>query len=207
MNDKERKDAIARYAMRLEKFGPVVQALGWRDEVQQKLRFQIFEECMHVDGNTSILDVGCGYGDFYDYLSVSHASLIYEGCDISPEIIRYARKSKPNIKFQICDLRDNRYTGTNFDYVCISGIFNFKILNNEEFLRETLTVAYSLCKKGVIVNMITDKVDFKDPLLHYYNPGDVIDFCSSLTKKMIMRHDYPLFEFTLGLYRSEQNWS
>ena len=201
MNGNEREESIARYSKRLQKFGPIVQALGWRDEAQQKLRFQIFDECMQIDDDTSILDVGCGFGDFYDYLKLDDRVFIYEGCDISPEIIGIAKKMRPNIRFKICDLRDGMYLKKSFDYVCISGIFNFKISNNEKFLQETLVTAYSICKKGVIVNMTTDKVDFKDSLLHYYNPSAVIDFCSSMTRKMIIRHDYPLFEFTMGLYR------
>jgi SAM-dependent methyltransferase len=201
MNENERKEAIIRYSERLKKFGPISQALGWKDETQQKLRFQIFAECIQIDDDTSILDVGCGFGDFYDYLKLDGIDFIYEGCDISPEIIGIAKELRRNIRFQICDLRDGAYLNQSFDYVCISGIFNFKISNNEKFLQETLVAAYSICKKGVIVNMTTDKVDFKDPLLHYYNPGKVVDFCSSLTRRMIIRHDYPLFEFTLGLYR------
>jgi SAM-dependent methyltransferase len=201
MNYKEREESISRYSKRLVKFGPAVQALGWRDEAQQKLRFQIFLECLEIDDNTSILDVGCGFGDFYNYLKIKNKTFIYEGCDISPEIIDVARKTNQNIKFQVCDLRDGVYLNQSFDYVCVSGIFNYKISDNETFLRETLIAAYSICKRGVIVNMTTDKVDFKDSLLYYYNPGSVIDFCSSLTRRLIIRHDYPLFEFTIGLYR------
>lgn len=204
MNEQERKETIVRYSKRLKKLGPVVEALGWRDATQQKLRFQIINECIVWCENLSILDVGCGYGDLYEYLRGKNKSLIYEGCDISPEIITVARQLRPNITFNICDVRDEVYSGQTFDYVCISGIFNFKISDNTRFLHETISTAYSLCKKGVIVNMTTDKVDYKDASLHYYNPGLVIDFCSSLTRKMIMRHEYPLFEFTLALYKPEK---
>ena len=201
MNEKEREESVIRYSKRLEKFGPIAQALGWRDEAQQKLRFQIFVDCMHLDGSTSILDVGCGFGDFYEFLKINNKAIIYEGCDISPEIISIARQTNKNIKFQVCDLRDGAYVEQSFDYVCVSGIFNYKISDNEKFLHNTLIAAYAICKKGVIVNMTTDKVDYKDSLLYYYNPGSVLDFCSSLTRRIIIRHDYPLFEFTVGLYR------
>jgi hypothetical protein len=48
-----------------EKFGHLegVKSLGWGSDYSQKKRFDILLD-IGVDINDSVLDVGCGYGDF-----------------------------------------------------------------------------------------------------------------------------------------------
>ena len=208
MDESEKQYAVERYSKRLTKFGPSVQSLGWRNEEQQKLRFNVIKRLMKFpfSDSISVLDVGCGFGDFAEFLKLNGFNFSYEGCDISEEIIKIARKKNPDYLFKICDIRDETYSNTQFDYVIISGIFNHKIKNNEKFVRDILSVAYSICRLGVIANMTTDKVDYTDPELHYYNPGTLLDFCSeNISRKISIAHDYPLYEFTVGIYKTEIN--
>ena len=47
-----------------------------------------------------------------------------------------------------------------------------------------------------------DRVDFRSPSLYYANPGEVVDFCCrELSRYVVLRHDYPLYEHTIYVYR------
>lgn len=201
MKPSERQQAIERYAERIQRFGPVVQALGWRDQAQQQLRFDIMFEGLVLRDTASILDIGCGFGDFYQYLVSQGATPRYVGCDISPEVLNVARNRYPDVQFELRDVIEDPYPDKSFDYVCISGIFNHRLDDNENFLRKMLSTAYRTCSRGVAANMTTDRVDYQDNHLYYFNPESVLSYCLTLTPRVALRQDYPLYEFTTFVYR------
>ena len=87
MNKKEKIETIKRYEDRLNKYGVSVKTMGWRNQKQQFLRFRILKEISENLEGTSVLDIGCGFGDFYNYLKKNDINVKYTGFDISPKII------------------------------------------------------------------------------------------------------------------------
>ena len=193
----EKKDVQSRYAERITRLGPVVQALGWRDALQQELRFEVFKEFISFHDQLSILDIGCGFGDLREYLIKICPGINYVGCDLSPEVIEIAKKKNNGGIFEVRDIEFNPYSDNNFDYVCMSGIFNYKIKNNIKYLEEMIKLAFKFSKKGIIFNLTTDYVDYKSEELFYYSPEDTFRLCMIISKSIILRHDYPLYEFTV----------
>jgi SAM-dependent methyltransferase len=60
-----------------------------------------------------VLDAGCGTGRMLDYLSDRGiASLV--GCDLSPEMLAYARAAHPTVPLEVADLRDLPYADASF---------------------------------------------------------------------------------------------
>lgn len=203
MKPVERQHVIDRYAERLGRLGPVVQALGWRDQVQQQLRFSVLAEGLpHLDG-ASLLDIGCGFGGLFESLRGRGVRVRYVGCDISPDVLDIARARHPDVTFELRDVLDDPYPAGTFDYVCMSGIFNYRLADNDGFLQQMLSAAYATCTRGVGANMMTDHVDYRDEHLHYFSPEQVLRFCQTLTRRLALRHDYPLYEFTVFLYHDD----
>jgi SAM-dependent methyltransferase len=201
----EKQHVVDRYAERLSRLGPVVQALGWRDDAQQELRFSVLAEGMPALAHgVSVLDIGCGFGDFYTFLRARGHDVRYVGCDLSPDVLAVARTRHPGVTFDERDVLQDPYPARSFDYVCMSGIFNHVISDNDGFLHAMLATAFAACTKGVAANMTTDFVDYQDANLHYFNPESVFRHARSLTRRLALRHDYPLYEFTLFLYRDDQ---
>jgi SAM-dependent methyltransferase len=201
MKPSERQHVVERYAERLGRLGPVVQALGWRDAAQQELRFRIMAEGLPDLAGASMLDVGCGFGDFYDYLRGRGCDVRYTGCDLSPDVLDVARARHPDVVLEQRDILEVPYPAQSFDYVCMSGIFNHRTSDNEGFLRQMLAVAFDACTKGVAANMTTRYVDYQDAHLYYFSPEEVFRHCRTLTRRVALRHDYPLYEFTIHVYR------
>lgn len=199
MDDKDKSAAIQRYAERITELGPTVQALGWRDEAQQQLRFAVLSSIGSLDGK-SVLDVGCGFGDFYGFLRESGVDIDYKGIDISPDMLSVARKRYPEAKFDQVDLLTDRFT-EKFDFVVESGIFNHRVKDNEQFVCDMMVAMYEKCRLGIAANMMTTFVDYRDAHLYYYEPMQVFAFAKSLSKFVTLRHDYPLYEFSIFIYR------
>ena len=108
------------------------------------------------------------------------------------------------MQFDERDILERSYPENSFDYVCISGIFNHRLTDNEGFLKRMLSAAYRTGVRGVAANMTTDRVDYRDDELYYFNPERVLRFCLSLSRRVFLRHDYPLYELTVFIYREDK---
>ena len=48
-----------------------------------------------------------------------------------------------------------------------------------------------------------DHVDYQSDDLYYANMGETLEFCQKmLSRYVVLRHDYPLYEYTVYVYRS-----
>ena len=197
MNSYEKKDMVNRYSERIARLGPVVQALGWRDEEQQQLRFKVFGDFIDFTKSVSVLDIGCGFGDFYNFLLKIKPDIQYTGCDLSQDVIEIARSQNKGGSFEVRDISIKPYSESQFDYICMSGIFNYRICDNLKYLNDTIESTFKFCRQGIIFNLTTDLVDYESPELFYYSPEEVFRLCTKLSRSIILRHDYPLYEFTI----------
>ena len=200
----EKQKTIERYQSRLEKYGAGMQALGWRDKQQQELRFAIISEIDDLNGK-SILDVGCGFGDYYDYLTERDLQVRYTGYDIVPKLLEVARQRHPEMRFEERDVLTEEVEGS-FDYVVSSGVFNHRVSDNDRFIKKMLDRMYKLCNLGVAANMMTNYVDYEEDYLYYYSPQDIFRYCQSLSRYVVLRHDYPLYEFTVYIYKEPREY-
>ena len=198
MNLKEKEETIKRYEERLQKYGISMKTMGWKDKEQQYLRFKILSGISNLN-NSSILDVGCGFGDYYRYLTELGLRVDYTGYDISLKLIEIAGKENPSAKFDVRDILTDEVD--RFDYVFSSGVLNARISDNEGFARCMIEKMFHISRKGAAINMMTDYVDFKEDYLYYYSPEKIFSFCKTLTKRVVLRHDYPLYEFTVYLLK------
>ena len=95
-----------------------------------------------------------------------------------------------------------------FDYVVSSQTFNNRLAHedNQTLMQDILRIGYEASEKGVAIDMFTSYVDFREDRLFYYSPEEIFRFSKTLTKRVLLRHDYPLFEFTVYLYRDFAGW-
>ena len=49
---------------------------------------------------------------------------------------------------------------------------------------------------------MSDRVDWRSPPLYHAPAGEVLDFCrAELSPWVVLRHDYPLHEYSVYVYR------
>jgi SAM-dependent methyltransferase len=199
--DIERRVA-AYYAKKLRDHGATHQGVDWNSDESQVLRFEQFMRIVDPDRRPSVLDWGCGYGAFAEYLERRGVPARYVGYDVAPEMIAVARA-----RFGGSDDRtftDDRGTLTLADITVASGIFN--VLADtprdawQEYTLDTIRDLAALTRRGLAFNMLTS---YSDPermqdRLFYGDPGFYFDWCKrNLSRHVALLHDYGLYEFTI----------
>lgn len=208
MNPKDKEGYINRYNARFERFGYDIKTLGWGgDKSRQNLRFQVAIEIENFlnNGNkiTSVLDVGCGFGDMGVFLKRFYPEIKYTGIDINPSLVSEGLKLYPDLDLRCIDLLENSLE-EKFDLVCENGIFNFQ-LANEQQLEYIDKMVHKMCVHsniGVSVDFLSTFVDFKHDGAFHMNECDAIRLLKKYSKRIILRNDYLDFEYTCYVFKS-----
>ncbi|MFA6138822.1 MAG: class I SAM-dependent methyltransferase [Sulfurimonas sp.] len=182
--------------------GYSIKSLDWGSRRTQQIRFHIFSEIASLE-NKSILDVGCGFGDFFDFLNINLGlNVRYTGVDISSKIVAQAKERNPNLNIVKLDILSEEIE--KHDYVFGSGIHNIKVEKNDELLERMLNKMFELCNYGVATNMINKT--YENSLAEHiygYELSKVMEMCKKLTPFSVVRQDYLPNDFTLYLYKHD----
>lgn len=200
-----KQSVVAHYESKLREYGPTAQGMDWKDEASQRLRFALLCGICELNGK-SIHEIGAGAGHLLDFLRDRKITADYSGSDLSPAMVSQASRRHPDIQFDQRDILLDADLPT-YDVVVCSGLFHVMLDNDEDswwsFVCDVACRMYGMCRVGIAFNMITDHVDFRAQNLYYSNPGRMLDFCrSELSRYVVIRHDYTLFEYTTYVYRN-----
>jgi len=135
----------------------------WASPQSQALRFRVFAEMVDLTGR-SILDAGCGRGDFALWLHDHRLAFgRYVGVDAVDEVIDAARRrGMPRCSFHCGDLlRDaGAWRHGEPDVVCVSGTLNTMSQADAEAI---LDHAWRATRDVLLFNFLSDRCDPKAP--------------------------------------------
>ena len=175
---------IARiYNKRFLKLGPTPEASMWFSRKRQFTRFDtILKEIRLLtrQNDTSIIDIGCGYGAFLEFLSERCAGDIknYYGYDISYEVIKFCKEQYSK--------KAAFYTGSipyfTAEFVIMSGTYNFfpsRDYNSwNEYFYGSLKRLWSKATCAMIFNLqISDQEKITDGGIVYSSKKRVENYC------------------------------
>ena len=185
----------------VEKHGYSIKSLDYRSETGQKTRFDVITQ-IGISNDDSLLDVGCGFGDYFNYLKQKGIKNIkYNGIDLSDEIVDVANEKNPLINVvqgNVLDLPDDK----KFDYVVSVGVNGVKTGDNWDNLTSVLDKMWKLCKKGIAYNAVSNFASEQDEQIYFVSPIRVIEHVmNNLTYKVVFRHDYMPHDFTIYVYK------
>jgi SAM-dependent methyltransferase len=150
-------DYLKPYREAVARHGPCFHATLWSNPEGQRIRFDVmidmagFEQC-------SILDVGCGRGDFADRLLQRHVPFKeFTGVDALPELIDAAVDRRlPRCGFHLADaLADPSVLAReSADFVCMSGTLN---TIEETTAQRLVRAAYDVAAQGVVFNFLSNR--------------------------------------------------
>jgi trans-aconitate methyltransferase len=169
--------------------------------VDQQLRFRVLCDVADLRG-ASICDVGCGLGDLVDYLQARFGEVSYTGIDISPSLVRKAAELHPDREFVCMNMAEAPLPTA--DYFLLSGALNFRVHDNEALTQAMLRKMFAAARRGVAANFLSTYVNFQRPHNYHHSPEAVFSFARTLTRWVTLRHDYPLWEFSIYLYKESQ---
>ncbi|MEE8574241.1 MAG: class I SAM-dependent methyltransferase [Thermodesulfobacteriota bacterium] len=201
MNIIDKVTAMNFHRHRINKYSSgTVEALGWKNRESQSKRFEILAGVGDMNGS-SVLDLGCGYGDLRAYLDTLFIDLTYVGVDYMPEFIAEARErynGREDTIFFKSDFTKEALPLS--DYVIANGVFCYRSAD-KGFHFELIAKMYGAARLVLAFNML-DKLTFpEDELLLGHDRDEVVDFCRKLSPVVEVRSGYIENDFTVLLYR------
>jgi SAM-dependent methyltransferase len=158
----------------LRDFGDTPQAVRWTPEGQLK-RYKTFLTVTGDLSDKTVLDFGCGKGDFYGFLRDNGISVAYCGIDVNDNLIELARRKYPQVKFMAVDIEEEVFN-LRFDVVIAIGVFNLRIAGIEESTRHALKKLFRLCRESLHANFLTYYVPRRNVELFYVKPEEILPF-------------------------------
>lgn len=164
-------------------------------------RFDIILEQMHfrTGDRVSVLDYGCGVGDFSEYLTPPTE---YIGIDINPQFIEAAKKKFQQRKF-ICgcvggiDPDKSVFFPDPFDFVIASGIFCYDLgPDTLKAYRSILAHLWSMTKDSLFFNVLRSS---KNPENKTFTGGAILSLIPEDCKRWSIIADYRENDATIVL--------
>jgi SAM-dependent methyltransferase len=195
-----------------DQHGDSPQGMGWPNVPDAMRRHQVMLEVIREDYSEQnpvrLLDLGCGCGQFYEFLQARKAlGINYTGIDLSERFISQCRSKFPSADFRQLDVLQTPELLEEFDYVVLNGVFTMKCSMAFEqmwqFVQRLLQQVFRHASRGVAFNAMANHVDWqRDDLFHL--PLDLLApfLCQNLSRQFVIRNDYGLYEFCTYIYRS-----
>src|SRR5450756_22621 len=196
------QEAAAYYASKLDAHGATPQGVDWNGTDSHEQRHRQFLRLLDGNSDASIIDLGCGFGDFLRFLrTVGHRGR-FIGYDIAPSMIDKARELHGE------DVDRQWYLGAEpaetADFAIASGIFNVKgDVTNEiwaGYVHRTIDILARAGRRGFAFNVLSmsSDPDRRRTKLYYADPVDMLAQClARYGRSVALLQDYGLYEFTV----------
>ncbi|MCS7203895.1 MAG: class I SAM-dependent methyltransferase [Thermodesulfovibrio sp.] len=183
MDELAKEYIIEFFNKRIIHFKESPEAVGWTPK-GQKLRYEKILELMNPQG-LSLLDFGCGRGDFYGFLKERNIKCRYVGIDINPTLIKEAKTKYPEGEFIVTDIEETPFL-QKFDYTVAIGVFNLNIHGVKESMKNCIKILYGNTNKELIFTCLDARTKNKDIELVYFYPDELKEILSFFCENFII---------------------
>lgn len=197
MNIIEKQQVKHYHSSRAQKFGASrAKAQGWINDDVQQARFKTITDLVDFN-DKSILDLGCGYGDFKEVLDDKFHRFDYIGIDQQAEFITYAEERFKShrhtwfhhVDFSKCQLPE-------VDVVVASGVLSYRS-ENQHYYSDMIERFYNAAQKELVFNMLDEAHFNSGPLIIAHNPDEIVRYCESLCDDVSVHRGYLENDFTV----------
>ena len=183
------------YNERVRIFGHDPRACDYGRAESQQRKFAVLSR-MTDYSQASVLDVGCGFADFAEYLLKRYEGVEYHGLDLSEEMIAKARSVRPELNLRVGNVfelpQDESY-----DIITANGIFYLLGANAEYLMMQIVAEMYKRSRKGVVFNSLSSWASVHENGEYYANPLKVLEWCRKLSPWIALNHNYLQHDFTV----------
>jgi SAM-dependent methyltransferase len=199
--DSIRGEVAAYYSSKLATHGPTSQGVDWNGAASHDVRHRQFLRLLGGDRQASILDLGCGYGDFLRFLRAEGYQGPFIGYDVAATMIAEASRLHGEVG---CRWLLGAEPAETADFAVASGIFNVKGEVSTEgwgrYVRDTVDVLARAGRRGFAFNVLSlsSDPDRRSANLYYADPAEMLSYClDRYGRSVALLQDYGLYEFTL----------
>jgi SAM-dependent methyltransferase len=196
----------AYYSSKLALHGTTPQGVDWNGRPSHELRHRQFLRLLD-DPNASILDLGCGFGDFLRFLRTQGHRGPFIGYDVAPDMIAEALRLHGEGADR--QWRVGAMPAETADFAVASGIFNVKgdvpVDAWARYVHDTIDVLAQAGRCGFAFNVLSLSSDPERRAAHLYyaDPGGMLSDClRRFGRSVALLQDYGLYEFTIIVRRS-----
>src|ERR1035437_8897399 len=172
----------------VDKFGYDPRSCDYGHANSQKIKFNVLSEAISYD-EKSILDIGCGFADYYDFLISKFKNIDYNGVDISAKMIEEAKKKHPTVKLELKNVFENA-SAKKYDIVTSNGIFYLLGKNSKLLMHEFISKMYEMAEQLVVFNSLSTWATDQEEGEFYADPLETVAFCKTISPWVTLRHDY-----------------
>ena len=201
----KKKEIGRHYEPRLRQLTESFEILDWASRSSQEARFAVLVDNVDLPGK-SLLDVGCGLGDLWDYLRRRRIACEYLGVDILETMVQAARVRHPEARFEQADIfSHDLFEPGSFDTVFCSGAFNLNLGNNLEFLPQAIARMCRLARRHVVFNLLHRRATAEADKYFYHDPDHVRSLLTSPTCQVRIIDNYLPNDFTVICLKADPN--
>ena len=168
------------YSKAYKKYGINAEGVHWNSKETQFIRFEIITKYIENIENSSIIDIGCGFGDYLIFLEEQNIKAKnYLGLDCEEFMINIASQKHQDNNFLVCNILKDDIPKA--DYLFCSGSLN--LLTRKEFFL-AIAKCFESSQKGFIFNFLTQESFQK------ISSKEVETYCKTLTDKIFVKNNY-----------------
>ena len=173
-------------------YGVSAEGVAWDSLQTQKRRFSAIASCLGDIKNDTLVDAGCGFGDFYLYMKEkNNLPKTYTGLDLCAPMVKEA-KVRTDCKIVQRDIL--RQTIPLADWYIASGSMNLLTrLETRIFIQR----CFEKSRKGFVFNLLCGKE--QEGKYSYWQLHEIIEFCRPFGAKIEIKEGYMEGDLTVVL--------
>jgi len=175
------KDNYNFYKKTISKYGISAKGVHWNSEYTQYKRFEVLTNFIKDNiKESSIIDAGCGFGEYYNYLFDNNLKpKSYIGIDCEENMIKLASKRFLNTQFFIKNVLSDKLEEADY-YICSGAL---SILTKDEIF-QFINNCFNASSNAFVFNFI------KNDSLTNVKVDDVLSYCKTITKDIQIEEHY-----------------
>ena len=186
------------------RYGYHPNALYWSNQEIQEIRFRQLLKLGMTSGQ-SLLDVGCGFGDFSAWLQGQGIQMRYTGIDLSAELLQEGRRRFPQIELIEADLFEFDPPPRSYDWATLSGALNRNLDDHGKYALSVISRMYDTCRQGMAFNLLDARHSWTAGRwdLQSFRPKEIALFLSELGAKYHLVEGYLPNDFTFLCWKAD----
>ncbi|MCX7725187.1 MAG: class I SAM-dependent methyltransferase [Thermodesulfovibrio sp.] len=180
MDELAKEYVIDFFNKRLIHFKDSPEAVGWTPK-GQILRYEAVVKLINPEGK-SLLDFGCGKGDFYGFLKQKDIKCDYTGVDINPSLVELAVRKYSKKIFYVKDI-ELEPLERSFNYTIAVGVFNLAVHGLKELMQRCMEILFNHTNEKLLLTCLNKNTKLRDIGLAYFSKEELEVFAKRLTNK------------------------
>jgi SAM-dependent methyltransferase len=201
---------IAYCEAQLARFGDSYRGVGWTKRAEDvSKRYDVMLDVIRpTTESVRLLDFGCGLSHLLEHIRRRQdlPAIEYHGLDLSERFLELSRRKFPSVPYFYLDVLDDDSALPTFDYVVMNGVLTVRdgIARDEmvAYCHRLLETLFAHATVGLAFNVMSKYVDWERDDLFHVPFDELMEYLvRNVSRHVVFRHDYGLYEFTTYVYR------